>query len=390
MAADRAPALEAVATTSNVPPLAPPPAKPRTPSRPSPDLTAFLLDLALPACVFSHADLETHDDLQPPTLVNPALQALLEPALQPPSASRPGGGERRKSGSGEAARALLDVLDGCAQRKLREWLAEGVTHPPGSPVSPSSPSPTSSARDLPVPLTTPASPSSSPSASLPEPRPTLRRNTSSNRHIALQFSPHVSFSKLRWRATVCPSEGFTILTLLPSSEVALGGGVDPSELTEREPAPSAAEGAASDVSWTKKDGPLDSQTTHLTVRDAQARLGVPTECERVGEHEISLDGARDALTLEGLAFTAWYAPVGQFRVNRDCSIVQANPKWRHTAGACPSPHASGALPLSAWTTDHLTGARSAGYVCRHRRGRVERFVASSDPPGRPGARPRAL
>ncbi|BGP46989.1 hypothetical protein JCM10450v2_002841 [Rhodotorula kratochvilovae] len=283
------------------------------PHRPSPDLAAFLLDLPLPACVFSHVDLAS-DDLAPPTLVNAALEALLEPAA-PLEATRP---EERATedgdGEGRAGRALLGVMDAATRTKLREWLADGAAA--ASRPAPSSSSSSTGALPTPSP-TFPVPPA------LAQRRPSLRRNTSSTRHIALQLDPAVSFSKLRWRATVSP--GFTVLTLLPSSEVAHGGGVDPSELT-------LPDGTlAPRVPWTK-DAPSSGADGPPSVQHARSRLGQRVPVEHVGEHEISLEGARDALTLEGLAYTAWHAPVGVFRVNRDLSVTQTNPKWRDTTG----------------------------------------------------------
>ncbi|GAA6050047.1 hypothetical protein JCM3770_001931 [Rhodotorula araucariae] len=289
-------------------PCTPPPlptgAGPPNPHRPSPDLAAFLVDLPLPACVFSHANLAV--DLEPPTLVNSALQALLEPAALD-EVDRTGEGDA----DGRAGRTLLKAMDDVTRVKLREWLVDGAAAARSSP--PASSSSSSTAPTFPVP------------PALAQRRPSLRRNTSSTRHIALQLDPAVSFSKLRWRATVSP--GFTVLTLLPSSEVAHGGGVEPSELAPAYPSTS------SPVSWTK-GAPLlpGADSAPATVQHARARLGVPVPFEPVGEHEISLDGARDALMLEGLAYTAWHAPVGVFRVNRDLSVTQANPKWRHTTG----------------------------------------------------------
>ncbi|BGP30997.1 hypothetical protein JCM10296v2_002761 [Rhodotorula toruloides] len=68
----------------------------------------------------------------------------------------------------------------------------------------------------------------------------------------------------------------------------------------------------------------------LSVQLARRRLGRRTTQERVGDFHVSLEGARDATSLEGMAVTVWDAPVGIFRCNRDLSITQANPKWRAT------------------------------------------------------------
>ncbi|BGP00731.1 Two-component-like hybrid sensor histidine kinase 2 [Rhodotorula toruloides ATCC 204091] len=68
----------------------------------------------------------------------------------------------------------------------------------------------------------------------------------------------------------------------------------------------------------------------LSVHLARRKLGRRTTQERVGDFHVSLEGARDATSLEGMAVTLWDAPVGIFRCNRDLSITQANPKWRAT------------------------------------------------------------
>ncbi|GAA5834256.1 hypothetical protein JCM11251_000584 [Rhodosporidiobolus azoricus] len=57
--------------------------------------------------------------------------------------------------------------------------------------------------------------------------------------------------------------------------------------------------------------------------------------ELLGEVEVSVEGARDPCTLEGMAFTLWNAPVGLFRVNTDLALTQCNPIWRRTAGLQP-------------------------------------------------------
>ncbi|GAA6029574.1 hypothetical protein JCM8097_000945 [Rhodosporidiobolus ruineniae] len=54
--------------------------------------------------------------------------------------------------------------------------------------------------------------------------------------------------------------------------------------------------------------------------------------ELLGDAEVSVEGARDATSLEGLSFSHWHAPVGLFRVNTDLAIVQANTRWRATCG----------------------------------------------------------
>ena len=65
---------------------------------------------------------------------------------------------------------------------------------------------------------------------------------------------------------------------------------------------------------------------------ARERIGKQVEAEPIGDNEISIAGANDSTSLEGMAYTLWHSPIGCFRVNRDLSITQANPKWRQTCG----------------------------------------------------------
>ncbi|GAA6018410.1 hypothetical protein JCM10207_000884 [Rhodosporidiobolus poonsookiae] len=57
--------------------------------------------------------------------------------------------------------------------------------------------------------------------------------------------------------------------------------------------------------------------------------------EVLGDAEVSVEGARDATSMEGLAYTLWHCPIGCFRVNRDLAVVQANVKWRETCDLAP-------------------------------------------------------
>ncbi|GAA5852003.1 hypothetical protein JCM9279_007055 [Rhodotorula babjevae] len=195
-----------------------------------------------------------------------------------------------------------------------------------------------------------------------------------HRQIAFQLLSGLNFSKVHWRATVYVEYGCTLLTMLPASTVANGGQF--TETTEcdeesddlirfgEEASTGARAGSAGTRDFvgsscdddetvagggTRDDrdepavpnGPEPSTPSEArteperfpaSVQLARHRLGKRTTAERIGDHEISHDGARDAVSLEGLAFTSWYAPIGLFRVNRDLSIVQANPKWRQTCG----------------------------------------------------------
>ncbi|KPV77318.1 uncharacterized protein RHOBADRAFT_51196 [Rhodotorula graminis WP1] len=194
-----------------------------------------------------------------------------------------------------------------------------------------------------------------------------------HRQIAFQLLSGLNFSKVHWRATVYVEYGCTLLTMLPASTVANGGQF--TETTEcdeesddlirfgEEASTGARAGSASAGDFVGNGGGDDDETVAgggtrdepyapngpepsptpsearseperfpASVQHARHRLGKRTEGERIGDHEISHDGARDAVSLEGLAFTSWHAPVGLFRVNRDLSITQANPKWRQTCG----------------------------------------------------------
>ncbi|BGP23669.1 two-component-like hybrid sensor histidine kinase 2 [Rhodotorula toruloides] len=213
-----------------------------------------------------------------------------------------------------------------------------------------------------------------------------------NRHIALQLAHGINFSKTWWRATVLREAGVTVLTQLPPSNVANGGlGHDEEDEDEDEEFDEAA-GALSDAgdigeeedeaettetevdrgasdeteisSPSRSDSTPSNRSTPafmpaysalprrsstgrpsspspsepksepdkfpLSVQLARRKLGRRTTQERVGDFHVSLEGARDATSLEGMAVTLWDAPVGIFRCNRDLSITQANPKWRAT------------------------------------------------------------
>ncbi|GAA5892970.1 hypothetical protein JCM8208_004139 [Rhodotorula glutinis] len=262
----------------------------------SPDLAAYLRDLPLPACVFSHADLATSTDLQPPIFVTSALEALLAPAASRLSESSAETADGLGSTRAQTV-TLVDVLDDESRADLCDWLVEGA--------------------DLALASSSPSSPTLPPAA--PPRRPPFTHAASSSRHVVLQVDPLVSFSKLRWRATTSP--GYTILTLLPSSEAIHSGEIEVPELGHPQ---------QPKVGWTQ-DGPTRSRPA--TVQGSRRRLGGKTPRESLGGGlDISLAGARNAVSLEGLAYTAWHSPVGQFRLSRDLSVTQANNKWRDTVG----------------------------------------------------------
>lgn len=228
-----------------------------------------------------------------------------------------------------------------------------------------------------------------------------------DRHIALQLAHGINFSKTWWRATVLSEVGVTVLTQLPPSNVANGGlgfeeesdeedeeefeealepmsgedgedEDDEAERTETEvdrhaadetevpspedgdcsprngqpafmPAYSALPRHASTNARAASPSPAESKSDFdkypLSVQLARRKLGRRTAQERVGDFHVSLDGARDATSLEGMAVTLWDAPVGIFRCNRDLSITQANPKWRATCSALRFSHQRPPSPL---------------------------------------------
>lgn len=112
------------------------------------------------------------------------------------------------------------------------------------------------------------------------------------------------------------------------------------DLEEPEPPESEAdEDEVEDSSGS--DGPDGSETSSAlseasklppSVVLARERIGKQVDAEPIGDNEISIAGAYDSTSLEGMAYTLWHSPIGCFRVNRDLSITQANPKWRQTCG----------------------------------------------------------
>ena len=257
------------------------------------------------------------------------------------------------------------------------------------------------------PSTSSASSASSSSSSIPHssssynPRPTRPGSAGSStsfsstsrysrfqphRQIAFQLLSGLNFSKVHWRATVYVEYGCTLLTMLPASTVANGGqftetsecdeesddlirfgeeastGARPGSTsagdfvgsscdddetvagggTRDEPDALPAHGPA--PSPTPSEARTEPERFPASVQLARHRLGKRATAERIGDHEISHDGARDATSLEGLAYSSWHAPIGLFRVNRDLSITQANPKWRQTCGASRSSPSSSPFP----------------------------------------------
>ncbi|GAA5868815.1 hypothetical protein JCM3774_003906 [Rhodotorula dairenensis] len=91
----------------------------------------------------------------------------------------------------------------------------------------------------------------------------------------------------------------------------------------------------------ESDAPEGSETSSAlseasklppSVLLARERIGKHVDAEPIGDNEISISGAHDSTSLEGMAYTLWHSPIGCFRVNRDLSITQANPKWRQACG----------------------------------------------------------
>ncbi|GAA5888315.1 hypothetical protein JCM5296_003285 [Sporobolomyces johnsonii] len=245
-----------------------------------PPLLDYLHDLALPACIYPHPSLlsttnSAADALQP-AYQNPALEALLRQGVR----SGPGKAQMNGAGEGKEQRGMRTLVgalvDDKAREDLRAWLVQGVRAFSSFPETP------------------PTTPSSS---SLPAPvRPPPRDRT-------LQLSPDVAFPKLYWRATVAgsPEEGYTVLTQLPTCDLAM-----------RSAAGANGQTAAAAPSADEKE---PARETH-----------------RIGDIEVDAERVKDPTTLEGMAYTLWNSPVGMFRCNRDLSVTMANPKWRQTCG----------------------------------------------------------
>ncbi|BGP14897.1 hypothetical protein JCM10213_003746 [Rhodosporidiobolus nylandii] len=187
-----------------------------------------------------------------------------------------------------------------------------------------------------------------------------------SRQIGLLLNKEINFSKCYYRARVHPELGFTVLTQLPPSGIANGGqvssvGEDVTSLsgTTLDGAGSSASGGhgsrgarslsrSSSGGASGGEGDGNAPPASLFATAASSALdGVdeednetegaeqPPMVEILGDTEVTCEGARDATSYEGLAFTYWNAPVGLFRVNRDLSIVQATPRWRQTCGLTP-------------------------------------------------------
>ncbi|GAA6029570.1 hypothetical protein JCM8097_000943 [Rhodosporidiobolus ruineniae] len=258
-----------------------------------PALPAALLDyleeLPLAACIFTH-DALAQPTLAPPAYHNPACRALLAQGHQEPRqpsgftapADHVNGDEAHCGGADdEAGDPLTECVSAGVREELASWLREGASS------SSSAPSGRSGA------------------AERPRPPP---------RHFSLKLHDHISWPPVAFGAVVhipssSPSSssgesevGYTVLTQLPPSELARGA---------LSPTP-----------------PPTSTFNPSTTSPNPAPNARPVE--RIGELELDAERAKDATTLEGMCWTLWQAPIAVFRVNREFSIVQTNPKWRET------------------------------------------------------------
>ncbi|GAA5861815.1 hypothetical protein JCM8547_008562 [Rhodosporidiobolus lusitaniae] len=259
-----------------------PPASPAPLSRASlpSDLQDYLDDLPLAACVFEHAALSSYP-LAPPVYANFACAALLDQGIRT--------GVTAKS-KDDADETLVDCMSDAVRDTLRRWLVEGAEQHSSFPSSSSSwpPSPLS-----------PSSPSLiRPIRSRPPPRT-----------IPLKLDNRISWPPVAFGASV--RQDYTVLTALPPSELARGN-ASPAQSPLSSRGNSFSMGAVSEA-LLESAGEEEKPTT-----------------ERMGDVEVDVERAKDATTLDGMAATLWQAPLAVFRVNRQFSIVQTNPKWRET------------------------------------------------------------
>jgi len=361
-----------------------PPAGATTTELPLPQhLLAYLRDQPLAVAVFPHAPLQDDDALPAPVYQNPALLHFLGQGIggAAPSAYL---NPRMEQQARREGLNLSDAVDERSKELLRRFLKDGVEHAVDStsPPVPTGAIPSPGVHTGPLRVFHPSHTPSSSSTSTPGPRPRPGSSGSTasfssrlsrfqqHRQIALQLVSGVNFSKVHWRATIWLEYGCTALTMLPASTVANGGlfteageeDEDEDDLVEFGEEACRGAGSAGEVGGDYDDGetlagyprsprddddhagndgghsptPSEARTEPerfpLSVQLARARLHKRTPCERIGDLELSHSGARDAVSLEGLAYTDWYAPIGLFRVNKDLSITQANPKWRQTVG----------------------------------------------------------
>ncbi|BGP46992.1 hypothetical protein JCM10450v2_002844 [Rhodotorula kratochvilovae] len=316
-------------------------------------LLAYFRDQPLAVAAFAHAPLADDEDLPQPAYQNPALLHFLGQGV---GGAAPGSRAHAEREARRAGLTLTDAVDDRSRELLRRFLKDGIERAaePSTTTAGVFPSPGEHTDPLKVIHPSPAS------GARPRPGSSSASTSFSSRHsrfqphrqIALQLVSGVNFSKVHWRASVFLEFGCTVLTMLPASNVANGGLFTEAEEDEEEdedeivhfgeearatgenaaPEDEAEEPMVEGPSPPSSEARTEPERFPLSVQLARQRLGKRTHCEHVGEHEISLDGARDALSLEGLAFSAFNSPIGLFRVNRDLSITQANPKWRQTCG----------------------------------------------------------
>ncbi|GJN89908.1 hypothetical protein Rhopal_002897-T1 [Rhodotorula paludigena] len=353
---------------------APPPPGPSSPAddglqRLPHALVAYLHDQPLSTCIYSHDALAEDGELPQPVWQNPALFSFLNQGVggaAPLPRSRlqePHATSHDEQHHGRTRLSLTDALDDRSKELLRRWLRDGIERAmeplsagvvpsPGThngPLKVFQPSTTSQ----PVRPGFGGRPSSSSSTTSTYSR---QSRFQAHRQIALHLVAGVNFSKVHWRATVVLDAGCTVLTMLPASSVANGGVFTEEDEAEEdeddivefgEEARARAAGDEGEIPPEANGETVDNDDERgaagsvarsepermpMSVQLARQRLGKGVLVEQLGEHEISIEGAKDAVSLEGLAYTAWHAPIGLFRVNRDLSITQANPKWRQTCG----------------------------------------------------------
>ncbi|GAA6018404.1 hypothetical protein JCM10207_000881 [Rhodosporidiobolus poonsookiae] len=280
--------------------MAPPPPSSADSASPlhtlSDDLRDYLDELPLAVCIFNHASLE-HGTTAPPVYQNRACDALLRQgkATRDRPSATPAGQANGTDEHGDtgAEDVFTDCMDQPVRDDLRRWLLQGLHPSAPSPPAPASPSPNHTS---PAPSRPPLPSSLSRRSSLADPSaPSVRR-------IFLKLHDRISWPPIPFRAAV--RQGYTILTQLPPSELAKGGHID-GDPTVREQTP-----------------PMSPE-----VEKGEQRSGK----EIVGQFEIDAERAKDANTLEGMAYTLWHAPMAIFRCNRQLSIVQTNPAWRDVA-----------------------------------------------------------
>lgn len=262
----------------------------------SPDLLAYLDDLALAALVFEHAT-PFAQPLHPPIYSNPACHRLLRQG-------------RKQPGNGEVAveDSFTDCITEAVGQTLNSWLKDGADTQQASTAtstSSSSTSPSSSSSAPPSSSSTSSTVSSSSSPTRPRPPP---------RTISVKLHDRISFPPIHFGASV--QKDYTVLTQLPPHELARGTLANISASTS--PALSPAGSSSTRLRYEVKSEE-EEQALEQAVEEEEQRM------ERIGEVEVAAEKVIDATTVEGLAYTQWNLPVGAFRVDRQFSLQQVRP-----------------------------------------------------------------